>query len=90
MIQWQTKAIKILKNPKIHEKMMHNSYQFIKDNLETEKIYAIFKKGLTTIYPELRPWFVQCDSQKNIPVHGAHLTQDKPISMLANNDFLLP
>ncbi len=65
------KAIKILKNPELHTKMMRNAVQFINENLATEKIHAIFKQGLITTYPALEKWFAVCNEQMNQKIHGA-------------------
>ena len=65
------KAIKILKNPELHAKMMRNAVQFINENLATEKIHAIFKQGLITTYPALEKWFAVCNEQMNQKIHGA-------------------
>lgn len=65
------KAIKILKNPELHAKMMRNATQFIAENLATEKIHAIFKQGLTTTYPSLESWFKACDLQMNSKIQAA-------------------
>lgn len=74
------KAIKILQSPELHAKMMRNATQFIKDNLTTDKIYAIFKKGLTKTYPELETHFAAIDQQLNQKVLGAHIAHDTHIA----------
>lgn len=83
-----TKAIKVLKNPELHAKMMRNALQFIKDNLETEKIYTIFKQGLVTTYPELEALFSTYDQQKLSKVTGAHVARDIPIGKSAERDLI--
>lgn len=75
-----TKAIKILNNPELHLKMMRNAVQFIKDNLTTEKIYTIFKQGLSKTYPELESWFEACDQQLNEKIQGAQVARDTHVN----------
>lgn len=60
------KAINILQDDDLYNKMNKFSLKFIEDSFSKEKIYSIFKVGLIRVYPELQLLFNNVDEKINL------------------------
>jgi glycosyltransferase involved in cell wall biosynthesis len=60
------KALHILEHDDVHKKMSKNAVDFVEQNFSEKKIYAIFKAGLVTVYPELKEWFESVDEEEKL------------------------
>jgi glycosyltransferase involved in cell wall biosynthesis len=65
----------LLSNPAISHQFSLRGRHLIEERFSVEKIYALFKQGLRTTYPNLETWFEDCDHQqallkeRNINIH---------------------
>ena len=55
------KALQILESNELQKTMSAFAVKFVEQNFSEQKIYSIFKYGLSKVYPELIQWFEKCD-----------------------------
>ncbi|MFH1643630.1 MAG: glycosyltransferase family 4 protein, partial [bacterium] len=55
------KAALILRSEELTTEMSEFAIKFVNQNFSEQKIYSIFKYGLSSVYPELGQWFEKCD-----------------------------